>query len=698
MSPRSLPNLRRVFALLAALCLAASTPAATTTVVVSESFADGTRTGQGATLPLTSLDWRLGPTTNTSAVVSSQWGLTPATNTILVSHFHPVTLAVGNTLTVSFSYRHGVASTPTSFRIGLLNSGGSRLTADVADTAPAAFGAYTGYVVFTGLGTSSATNGYTVRENTTTSANIFASLENSLLSGTIDKGPGSTAAGTSYTGSITLTYETLASLRVATSFNGVANSGTDATPVTTLDTLALFITVASGKFELGSVTVTTTGTVSTPVAPVPRLLQIDRRGGAAYSSIAQAVATGLNPGDTLRLAPGSGPYRETVFLPVSGTAEAPITLDASGETITGLDVLGGFQTVNGVTTCDLTPYWTGGAGPQGFAKVNGRWAAISVPSSAPQPMPFVLAYKGERLVQSATLRTTPPAGSAPATLGKLGQLTRHATLSDDGNTLTLFPGTSAADWEISTRQFVIRVYNTSHQTYRNLKATGSLNDGINLHGDGTNLCFEKVEGFNNLDEGFSAHDTITCDIRGGIFYRNDNGLVNVNNSVLTATDLLCHDNFGYGVAFMNASIADLDHLRTARNGVRGLGVYNQSVATLAHADISGGGWTQKPFLSCTETGAYSTYLALEVASSAGARLQGEAPVIASTTAPITLDIDSIGANFEVVFHCPAGAQSQLQISTDLMTWQSVGSIWGDDILHRRSEPFAPRRFYRVVRW
>lgn len=692
-------NSRRVlsFATLIALALALSTRASAT-AVVSESFADGTRSGQSTSLPLTSLDWRLGPANATSEVSANFWGLTPSANTILVGHFHPVTLELGETLTVSFSYRHGASPTSTSFRIGLLNSNASRLNTDTTDTAPPAFAAATGYVVFTGLGTSTGTGGYTVRENTGTGANLFASAENAPLSGTNDKGPGATAANTLYTGSITLTREALASLRVNTSFNGAANTGVDTSPVETLDTLALFITAASGKFELGNVSVTTTGTVSTPVQPAPRVLAIDRRGGAAFASIAQAVANGLNPGDTLRLAPGSGPYRETVFLSSSGTVEAPIVFDAQGEIITGFDPLLGFQTVNGVTTCDLTAYWTSGRAPQGFSKVNGRWAAISVPSGAAQPMPFVLTYKGERLVQSTTVRTTPPAGSAPGTLGKLGQLTRHATLSDDGNTLTLLPGTSADDWEISVRDFVIRVYDTSHQTYRNLKASGSLNDGINLHGDGENLRFENVEGFHNLDEGFSAHDTITCEIHGGVFYRNDNGLVNVNNSVLTATDVLCHGNFGYGVSFKDTSIATIDHLRTARNGVRDLALYNQSVTTLRHVEVSGGGWTKKPLLSCTETGALSTYVGLEVATAAGARLLGDAPTISASIAPIAIDTDSAGTSLEVFFHCPADARSQLQSSNDLVTWQAAGPILSDDLLHRWTEPLAPRRFYRVVLW
>ena len=693
----SLQHPRRSLLALAALGLALPVFAETTTVV-DERFADGNRSGQSRALPLPSLAWRLGPSAVSNSVAGGFWGVTPSSSAILVGQFHSVTLAVGDTLTVSFSYRHSVAPTVTSFRIGLLDSGGTRLTADAADVAPAAFASYAGYMVFNGLGTATGNGGYNVRENTTASANIFGMAENTLLPGTTDKGPGLTAAGTLYTGSITLSYETLTAMRVATSFSGgVVNTGTDATPVTTFDTLALFITSGSGKFELGDVVVTTTGTVTVPPPPAPRVLEIDRRGGASYTSIAAAVATGLNPGDTLRLAPGSGPYREVVYLPASGTAAAPIVFDASGETVTGANILGGFQTADGVTTCDLTSYWASG-NPQGFSKVNGRWAAISVPAASAQPLPFVLTYNGERIVQSATVRTTPPAGSPAGTLGKLGQLTRYATISDDGNTLTLLPGVSADGWEISARDFAIRIFDTSHQTYRNIKATGSLNDGFNLHGVGENLRFENIEGFNNLDEGFSAHDTIACVIKGGVFYRNDNGLVNVNNSGLVADDVLCHDNLGYGVAFMNAAIADFGHLRTARNGVRDLAVHNQSTVTLAHATLSGGGWTRKPLLSAVESGGLNPYLGLDVATGAGARLLGQAPVVAATTAPITLDLDSAGANLEVVFFAPLGEQSQLQISTDLVTWEAAGPIRTDDILHRWSEPVAARRFYRVVRW
>ena len=690
-------------ALLALLLLRLSSVAAAAPVaVVQETFSDANRSGQGRTLPLTTLDWHLGPMNTPNSIGPGGWNVSPKANTMVVAHFNPVTLPVGASLSVSFSYRHSGSPALAPFRIGLLDSAGSRLTGDVGGVAPGEFSAYGGYLVFTAVGGSSGGSEYTVRKNVTDAANLFGLAENRLLVGSVNQGPGATVAGTSYTGSITLAREDAGLMRVDSIFNDVANGGTDPAPVTTFDTLAVFITAEVGTFEIGNVVVTTTGNVGPaiagPVVTGPRVLEIDRRGGAAYTSIAKAVATGLKPGDTLRLAPGSGPYRELVDLSASGTAAAPIVLDAGGETVTGFDVLEGFQTVGGVATCDLTRFWTGSVAPQGFTKVDGRWRAIAATGSAAQPLPFVLTYKGERLVQSSAIRTTPPPGSPAGTLGKLGQLTRHAVLSDDGNTLTLLPGTSAGDWEISVRNFAVRIYNASHQTYRNLKVSGSLNDGVNLHGDGTGLLFENLEGFNNLDEGFSAHDTIACEIRGGVFHRNDNGLYNVNAAVMVANDIACYDNLGHGFALAGTTITEVNNLRSFRNGVSGLVVYNQSALTLSAGEIAGGGWTGKPYLSCNESGAVFAYRHLEVATATGALIQGEVPVILDAAPPLSLGLDFSGRNLVAVYHCPAAHQNQLQASSDLLAWESAGPALSDDITHQWTEALVERRFYRLLRW
>lgn len=229
-------------------------------------------------------------------------------------------------------------------------------------------------------------------------------------------------------------------------------------------------------------------------------LIVNRTGGAEFKTLA-AAAQAARPGDTIRVQPDSGPYRETLFIRTSGTAEAPIVFDGGGNLITGFEPLTAWTTVGQETTCRL-----------------------------PVPFPAVLTYHGERLVQD------------PAT----GQFTRYARLNEAKDTLTLLPGVGTDGWEISTRMAVVQILNTSYQTYRNVRASGSRNDGFNLHGTGTNLVFENIEGFQNLDEGFSAHDEITCEVHGAKFWGNDNGVGNVAHSDTKFTQVDTWGNLGFG--------------------------------------------------------------------------------------------------------------------------------------------------------
>ncbi|EAQ80086.1 right-handed parallel beta-helix repeat-containing protein [Blastopirellula marina] len=65
---------------------------------------------------------------------------------------------------------------------------------------------------------------------------------------------------------------------------------------------------------------------------------------------------------------------------------------------------------------------------------------------------------------------------------------------------------------------------------RNLNTRNFLNDGFNIHGDGRELTFENINGYDCFDEGFSAHETSECLITGGKFYGNENGIADVNAS------------------------------------------------------------------------------------------------------------------------------------------------------------------------
>ncbi|MCC9609430.1 hypothetical protein LOC68_05250 [Blastopirellula sp. JC732] len=65
---------------------------------------------------------------------------------------------------------------------------------------------------------------------------------------------------------------------------------------------------------------------------------------------------------------------------------------------------------------------------------------------------------------------------------------------------------------------------------RNLNTRNFLNDGFNVHGDCRELKFENINGYDCFDEGFSAHESAECEINGGKFYGNENGIADVNST------------------------------------------------------------------------------------------------------------------------------------------------------------------------
>ena len=268
------------------------------------------------------------------------------------------------------------------------------------------------------------------------------------------------------------------------------------------------------------------------VSTVPRVLDVDRLGSTPYKTLA-AAAKIVQPGDTIRVKPNTGPYREELWIRVSGTAQKPIVFDGGNNVITGFEPMTNWQENNGVVTCHLKTF------------------------------PCVLAYKGERLVQDAAT----------------GQFTTYATINAAKDTLTLRSGTDKSGWEVSARSFAVAVSNASHHIYRNVRASGSLNDGFNLHGTGTDLVFEKIEGFQNLDEGFSTHDSIVSTVRGAKFWQNDNGIANsyVSKETVSSTfvDTYVYDNLGFGLVLHDCA-GKLKNVRIWHNGLRQL-IFNNVV-------------------------------------------------------------------------------------------------------------------------
>ncbi|HSI08620.1 MAG TPA: right-handed parallel beta-helix repeat-containing protein [Rariglobus sp.] len=287
-----------------------------------------------------------------------------------------------------------------------------------------------------------------------------------------------------------------------------------------------------------------------------RELKVDARGGAEYNTLAAASAA-ARPGDTILIAKGSGPYRETLYIKQSGTAEAPIVVEGNGETITALV-------------------------PLVFQKEGDIWTA-----RLPLPFPCVLMHKGERVLQD-------PAAPADTFLAPI-------RLREDKRTVELLPGASPEGWEASARDCPVRISNCSWQTFRNLVATGGTNDGFNLHGDGKGLRFENITGCNNMDEGFSSHDTMSCEIEGGEFWGNDNGLANAPICVMTARNLRIHDNLGWGLVFNGASFAYLFDVQVWGNGMAQIIFGPTSAGSCERVVAWAPTWPSRPWRSYTES-------------------------------------------------------------------------------------------------
>jgi hypothetical protein len=287
----------------------------------------------------------------------------------------------------------------------------------------------------------------------------------------------------------------------------------------------------------------------------PRILEVDRLGTTPYKTLAEAARV-VQPGDTIRVKPNTGPYREELWIKASGTEQKPIVFDGGNNVITGFEPLTTWQEKDGVVTCPLKTF------------------------------PCVLVYKGERLVQDTT-----------------GQYTKYVQINAAKDTLTLLPGAEKTGWEVSTRAFAVHIVNVSHQVYRNVRASGSTNDGFNLHGTGTGLAFENIEGFHNLDEGFSTHDGIISTVRKAKFWGNDNGIANsyLSKDILSSTfiDTDVYDNLGFGLILHDCS-GKLKNVRIWHNGLRQL-IFNNAAIDCENVSVYAPKHKTRQYVTYTES-------------------------------------------------------------------------------------------------
>ena len=324
-----------------------------------------------------------------------------------------------------------------------------------------------------------------------------------------------------------------------------------------------------------------------------RDLLVDQRGGAPYATLSAAAAV-VQPGDSIIIAPGSGPYRETLAITSSGSAATPIIVEGNGETVTGFDPMT-FTSSGGTDTYTLAyPFAT---------------------------TPVVIAWQGRRILQDQ------------ATGAFLGPI----TLRPDGVTLELAPNTSTKGWEFSKRDCPVRILNASYQTYRNLVATGGTNDGFNLHGTGTGLVFENIAGYNNCDEGFSAHDTIASTINTARFWANDNGIGNVGSGVFSASNVRVHDNLGYGLWLADTTQSTLVNVTSWNNGAAQVYFASQTSGTCSQVSAWNASWSTPPWRRYKESIAVTTTSTRSGQAAATSANWPSIPSVATTSSPVPIN-------------------------------------------------------------
>lgn len=242
-------------------------PGFAATTIVSDSFADGERSTQN--LPTSAAWYQLGSATST---VSSSTGYTisPAASgnaSIAVSYFTPTTLAIGSSMTLTFSVTDtitpGAASARQGLRFGLFNSNGvtpgsNLLTGDTTTLTNSAFTHYTGYAGFYSLQSALDPSGIAISQRD----GVSPVLTNSLFGGTSYStlgaltGSSATTTGTTYTVSLTLQYISATEMDITLIANGNTVTRTTSSIISTFDSIGLFSSGSNGDITYDNITVT----------------------------------------------------------------------------------------------------------------------------------------------------------------------------------------------------------------------------------------------------------------------------------------------------------------------------------------------------------------------------------------------------------------------------------------------------------
>jgi len=251
-----------------------------------------------------------------------------------------------------------------------------------------------------------------------------------------------------------------------------------------------------------------------------------------FATFKRAIST-LKTSDRLEIARTSRPYREMLMLGgVGGTPDKPLVVEGNGATIDGLDVVPAAQWKAEPDGTFSTPFKTNANKLERVKDVMTWIGAPQIWFVDGQPAPN--AKSAEDLAKSPggfywnkgehKLYLKPPAGK------KLEDLRIEVPMRGTG----------------------ISVHGTDYVVVQNFRSVHSLNDGVGT-GNCTGVVFRNIDGSDNCDQGFSAHNGAVNIIEDCRFERNaGSGICDVNNSVtIFRRCSVAHNTFESGAYFLN---------------------------------------------------------------------------------------------------------------------------------------------------
>jgi hypothetical protein len=259
---------------------------------------------------------------------------------------------------------------------------------------------------------------------------------------------------------------------------------------------------------------------------------------------AQQAVVKAQPGDVIHLLPEGALIRQEIVL----AGKAGITIDGHNVTLTGADPLPA----------------------EGWEQVRPNLARRRMPQTLMKRHLLIVNGKANRMGRSPTVAKPFP---SPEKL-KPGQFCWQDIDAKEGWLYVCGPR-DHLEW--SVRMAGVRTSGRGRNvTIRNLNCRHVLNDGFNIHGDWRGLRCRNITGYENFDEGFSAHDTCQCWIDNGRFWGNDNAVADIDQ----ADTFYCNCEFRDSVSvevFLRGGKHTLDDCRIVAAGQTALSATSTKV-------------------------------------------------------------------------------------------------------------------------